>query len=70
MNKRILNLVLCVIFLVLMVAVPLRNLLFVQAPAGDRGDSFITTSWILLCLFASLALVFGVRSFRSGSKAE
>ena len=64
MNKRILNAVLCATFVVLLVALPVRNLLFVQAPPGARGDSFTTTSWILLCLFGALALVFGVRAIR------
>ena len=66
MNKRVVNAVLCAIFLVLLLAIPLRNLLFVQAPVGERGDSFVTTSWILLCLFGALALVFGVRAIRGG----
>ena len=64
MNKRILNAVLCAIFIVLLLAMPVRNLLFVQPPPGDAGDSFVTTSWILLCLFGALALVFGVRALR------
>jgi hypothetical protein len=64
MNKRILNIVLCLLFVLLLVTMPLRNLLFAQAIAGDRGDSFVTTSWIMLCLFGALAFVFGIRAIR------
>ena len=69
MNKRLLNAVLCTIFTVLLLAMPVRNLLLVEPPPGDRGDSFVTTSWILLCLFGALALVFGVRAIRASRRA-
>ena len=66
MSKRNLNIVLCVVFLALLLALPIRNLLFTEAPPGARGEGFRLASYVMLFLFSSLTLVFGFRAARGG----
>ena len=70
MNKRILNIVLCVVFLALLIALPVRNLLFTEVPDNARGEGFAMASYVMLFLFGSLTLVFGFRAIKSGSKKD
>ncbi len=65
MNKRILNAVLCLICLSLLIALPVRNLLFTDIPDNARGEGFATASYIMLFLFGSLTLVFGYRTIKN-----
>lgn len=58
MKSKVKNLVGLIIFLILTIVLPVRNLLFVKIPEGARGDSFKLTSYVMLFLFASLTLVF------------
>lgn len=67
MNKRILNLVLCVVFLFLLIALPILNLLFTEVTDNTRGDAFAFASYVMLFLFGSLTLVFGLRAIKGGS---
>lgn len=64
MNKRIVNIVLCLLFAALLVALPARNLLFTEVPGGARGQGFLTANYVMLFLFGSLALVFGFRAIK------
>ena len=64
MNKRTLNIVLCLLFIALLVAMPIRNLFFTDIPDNARGQGFLTASYVMLCLFGSLALVFGFRAVK------
>ena len=69
MNKRILNSVLCVVFLVLLVAMPIRNLLFTEIPDNARGEGAAMASYVMLFLFGALTLVFAVRAIK-GDKSN
>ena len=62
MKKRVLNIVLCVVSIVLMVALPLRNLAWVDIPSTARGEAAILASYVMLFLFGSLTVLFGVRA--------
>lgn len=67
MSRRIVDVVLCVVCVVLLILLALRNLVFVNTPAGARGQGFNAASYVLLFLLGSLALVFGVRAAKAGS---
>lgn len=66
MNRRILNIVLCIVFLAMLIALPIRNLLFTEVPDNDRGEAFAFASYVMLFLFGSLTLVFGFRAIKGG----
>jgi hypothetical protein len=64
MNKRLLNSILCLVFIALLIGLPVRNLLFTDIPENARGGGFTTASYIMLFLFAGLSLVFGARAIK------
>lgn len=66
MNNRILNIVLSVVFLTLLIALPVRNLLFTEVPDNARGEGFAMASYVMLFLFGSLTFVFGFRAIKGG----
>ena len=70
MNKRILNSVLCVVFLVLLVAMPIRNLLFTDIPDNARGEGSAMASYVTLFLFGALTLVFAVRAIKGAEPKD
>ena len=66
MNKRILNVVLCLVSFVLVVTLPIRNLLFTDVPDNARGEGATMASYIMPFLFGSLTVVFALRAIKGG----
>ena len=52
------------VFLALLIALPVRNLLFTDIPDDARGEGFALASYVMLFLFGALALVFGFRAVK------
>ena len=64
-RKRIVNIVLSILFLGLL-AVPIRGLAVIHHPPSNSvEESMAYTSYILLFLFASLSIVFACRAVRA-----
>ena len=59
------NTILCLIFLALLVALPIRNLLFTDISDNARGEGFTMASYVMLFLFGSLTLLFGYRAAKN-----
>lgn len=75
-QSRPLNIILMIVSLALLIALPVRNLLFPGDPAADVAASggvvfdpdqvnegAALATWVMLFLFGSLTLVFGWRAF-------
>ena len=63
MNRRLLNMILSLMFLVLLLVMPVRALLFTDYADTARGEGAQYTQYVLTFLFGSFTLVFAYRAW-------
>lgn len=59
------NLFLFVVCVVMLLALPIRNLVFREPPTDGGRYGYMLATYIMLFLFSSLTLVFGWRAIRA-----
>lgn len=68
MRKRLINAALALLFFVVTLVVPVKNLLSIGPAAGEREEGRIVASYVMLFLFGALTIVFLVRALRSSER--